>query len=258
MARRAPTPSIFPVSSPQGQPFRPLESPKPSLPRSKPDPQERIRVRDSWRNTAAFLPRRASLSPTPSPVGRAPAHLGRRPGLAAGGRTVHARQRRACAGSRSRRRPHWRGRFCGPPPQGSGPVTLSSVSEVPPHERLGLRGLRSRRRQPQCAGVGAVPHVCRPAALHPSRRRPGNHLPGPRLLRSYRFGHRAPSRTSPPYRCRTTANSWAIAKHGCRLCRPNSSLEATPIRITAVAAGGAMTSPAGTFKVHNTGSGNID
>ena len=39
---------------------------------------------------------------------------------------------------------------------------------------------------------------------------------------------------------------------------PRLLLEATPIHISAVAGGGAMTSPAGTFKVHNTGSGNMD
>ena len=39
---------------------------------------------------------------------------------------------------------------------------------------------------------------------------------------------------------------------------PRLLLEATPIHISAVGGGGAMTSPAGTFKVHNTGSGNMD
>ena len=39
---------------------------------------------------------------------------------------------------------------------------------------------------------------------------------------------------------------------------PKLLLEATPIHISAVGGGGAMTSPAGSFKVHNTGSGNMD
>src|SRR4029078_4388083 len=39
---------------------------------------------------------------------------------------------------------------------------------------------------------------------------------------------------------------------------PRLLLAATPIHISAVGGGGAMTSPAGSFKVHNTGSGNMD
>ena len=123
--------------------------------------------------------------------GRAPTHLGRRPELAAGGRTVHARQWSAGAGSRAERRCHRRRRASRRAAARLRPGDTKFGQRSRSHQRLGLRGLRSRGRQPQCAGVGAVPHVRRSAALDASGRRPGDHRPGPGLVRDYGFGHRA-------------------------------------------------------------------
>jgi uncharacterized protein (TIGR03437 family) len=142
------------------------------------------------------------------------------------------------------------------PPQGSGPVTLSSVSEVVLTNGSGYAVYEVAAANPNAQESAQFPtFVVLPRLTPPAVAQETIALA--------------------PVSSVTTASAIAPiprfaavqVQDDCKLlggCKapvvlpPRLLLEATPIHISAVGGGGAMTSPAGTFKVHNAGSGNMD
>jgi uncharacterized protein (TIGR03437 family) len=142
------------------------------------------------------------------------------------------------------------------PPQGSAPVTLGSVSEV-------------------ALTNGAGYAVYEVAAANPSVQESAQF---PTFVSLPRFTPPAVAQETvglAPVSSVTTASATApvprftavAMQSDCKLlgdcttpfvAPPKLSLEASPIHISAVSNGGAMTSAPGTFRVHNTGTGNMD
>ena len=83
------------------------------------------------------------------------------------------------------------GGFAVAPPQGSGPVTLSSVSEVTLTNGSGYAVYEVAAANPNVQESAQFPTFIALPRFTATGRRPGDHRPGPGLLRDHRFGHRA-------------------------------------------------------------------
>lgn len=147
------------------------------------------------------------------------------------------------------------GGFAAAPPQGSGPVTLSSVSEVTLTSGAGYAVYEvaaansSVQESAQFPTFITLPRLTPPAVAQET------------IALAPVSTVTSASMTAPVPRFTAVA-----LKNDCQLfgdCAtpvvpvPRLFLEATPILLSAVANGGAMTSSPGTFKVHNNGGGSM-
>jgi uncharacterized protein (TIGR03437 family) len=140
------------------------------------------------------------------------------------------------------------------PPQGSGPVTLSSVSEVPLSNGSGYAVYEVAAANPFAQESAQFPtFVSLPRFTPPAVAQETIGLaPVSSVITA--------SATAPMPRFAAVAmqSDCKILGDCAAPAPPKLSLEGSPIRISAVASGGAMTSAPGSFRVHNIGAGNMD
>jgi uncharacterized protein (TIGR03437 family) len=148
------------------------------------------------------------------------------------------------------------GGFAVAPPQGSGPVTLSSVSEVALSNGSGYAVYEVAAANPNAQESAQFPtFVVLPRLTPPAVAQETIALAPVSTVTTASATAPIPRFTAVqvPNDCKLVG--------GCKppvVVPPKLLVEGTPIHISAVAGGGAMTSPAGTFKIHNSGAGSMD
>jgi uncharacterized protein (TIGR03437 family) len=140
-------------------------------------------------------------------------------------------------------------------PQGAGPVTLSSVSEVPLTNGSGYAVYEVAAANPNVQETAQFPtFISLPRFTPPTVAQETIALAPVSTVTTA-------SATAPIPRFTAVAGQSDCQLFGdCTVpvvAVPKLLLEATPIRISAVEAGGPMTSAAGSFRIHNTGGGSM-